>query len=628
MAKTMYLEGQALYPRERYNNIRELLHDRVAKTPDRPAYCWREGRRRETVSRTYGEFWQEINAVGEAMIARGLTDLKRVPEGKHYRPADALGVVGSNSYGWILMYNAYNFGLGVAVPIDKDLKLDEASGIAQRAEIKLLAYTRSHRKLAEGLAANCPKLHTLIALEAEDEAAELFFGERKVAVIDVNELIAEGKERLAEGSHVFADLTIYNDDVTAIFFTSGTTANSKGVMLSQRNIVSCVYCGQTIISARGQKTALSVLPLHHTYENTIGHVALWQLGVTICFNDSLRHVTGNLRDWHIEILFMVPLILEMMHRRLRQAIEKQGKTRAFNFLLKLSRGLRKIGIDLRGPFFKKIRQGIGPDLKSLMVGGAPIKPELLQFFWDIGFDVWNAYGLTECAPGLAAGNEKTISSAAVGIPIAEAKMRITPDSYNSDGEEVGELQVISDNVMLGYFRDPEGTAEAFTEDGWFKTRDYGYFKGNNIFLTGRENSMIILENGKNVFPEELESLMREIPHVTEAMIWAEPNHRGQTELYARLELDEESYRQLSETEQKSIAEQLAAAMKAINAKLPKYKTIRYFLWSFEPIIRTTTRKIKRRAEIQRIKAFLDSVGKSMREVSGMMLPVGDAFAAH
>ena len=174
----------------------------------------------------------------------------------------------------------------------------------------------------------------------------------------------------------------------------------------------------------------------------------------------------------------------------------------------------------------------------------------------------------------------------------------------------------ADNVMLGYYRDPEGTAKAFTEDGWFKTEDYGYFRDNKLFLTGRENSMIILENGKNVFPEELESLMRGIPHVLDAMIWAEVNQRGQTELYARFEIDEEALASADEADEKSLGEQLSEALKAINKKLPSYKTIRYFLWSCEPMIRTTTRKIKRREEVQRIREFLDAVGKTMREVSG------------
>lgn len=626
MSKTTYLEGKALYERARYNDIRELLKTRVDKTPEKAAYRYRVGKERRTETKTYGDFWREINAVGEAALARGLCDISRVPEGKFYRLNDALGVVGSNTYGWMLMYAAYLFGLGVAVPIDKDLKPDEAAGIANRAELKMLAYTKSHRKLAEKLAENCPTLHSLIALQPEDEAEYLEFGERKVTVIRIKDLIEEGEKLMAEGSRRYQDLPIHSHDIAAIFFTSGTTARSKGVMLSHWNITSCIYCGFSIIEPWGKDSALSVLPLHHTYENTVGQIALWQLGVTLCFNDSLRHVMENLREWDIEILYMVPLILEMMHRRLLQAIEKQGKLKLFNFMMKLSKGLRKIKIDLRRPLFKKIREGMGPNLKSLMVGGAPIDPELMQFFWDLGFDTWNAYGLTECAPGLAAGNEKTITADSVGIPIAESKMRITPDSFNNKGEEVGELQVICDNVMLGYFRDPENTAKAFTEDGWFRTGDYGYFRGNNIHLTGRESSMIVLENGQNIFPEELESLMRGIPNVIDAMIWAEHNQRNQTEIYARLEVDESAVAKLGEEESKTLGEQLSAALKAINEKLPKYKNIRYFLWSFEPMIRTTSRKVKRRDEIAKVSRFLDGIGKTMREASGMEMPASETAA--
>ncbi|HHX37965.1 MAG TPA: AMP-binding protein [Clostridiaceae bacterium] len=624
MEKTTYLEGKALHPKKRYNDLRELLQDRVQQTPTRPAYRYRIGAERRTMSKTYEEFWQDIHAVGAAFIDRKLIDPSRVPEGKHMRQADALGIIGNNSYSWILMYTAYLFGLGVAVPIDNNLKVDEAAGLANRAELKVLAYTKSHRKIAEGMAEQCPTIHTLIALEPTDEEGTLLFDGHTVDVLPIHDLINQGEHCLKTGSTTYGDRPIEKNDVAAIFFTSGTTANSKGVMLSHWNIASCVYCGHTIIDSWGRDSALSILPLHHTYENAIGQIALWQMGTTIYFNDHLRHVQNNLIEWNIEILYMVPLILEMLHRKLLKAIEKQGKMTLFKAILKISNGLRKIGIDLRRPLFKNVRRGIGPNLKSFMVGGAPLKSNLLQFFWDIGFDVWNAYGLTECAPGLAIGNEKTITADSVGIPIAEAKMRITTDSINNQGESVGELQVISDNVMLGYFRDPSGTAKAFTDDGWFKTEDYGYFKGNNLHLTGRANSIIVLENGKNVFPEELETLLREIPNVSDAMLWAEPNRRGQTELYARLELDHKAIGAMSKSKVKRISEELEAALKSINEKLPHYKTIRSFLWSIEPMIRTTTQKIKRREEIKRIHAFLKSINKTMREVSGMCFldPVG------
>lgn len=620
MHETTYIEGKALYPRERYNDIKALLGDRVKKTPERPAYRYRVGRDRQTRTKTYGEFWREIHAIGQAFLQRGLTDMTRVKEGDFMRPADMIGVVGDNAYGWIVMYLVALFGAGVAVPIDRELKAEEAASIANRSELRVLAYTASHRELAEAIAELCPSLETLIALEAEGDEKPLTFGDRVVNVLDFETLIQEGEALMDQGHTEFLDKKIHNKDIAAIFFTSGTTAKSKGVMLSHWAVASCVYCGHTIINSWGTESALSVLPLHHTYENSIGQVALWQMGVTLCFNDSLRHVVSNLKDWNIEILYLVPLILEMIHKKMLQAIEKQGKTKQFNFLLKLSNGLRKIGIDLRRPLFKKVRDGVGPNLKSLLVGGAPLKKELIQFFWDIGFDVWNAYGLTECAPGLAAGNEKTIEAGAVGIPIATAKMRITTDSVNSDGDEVGELQVLCDNIMLGYYRDPERTAAAFTDDGWFKTGDYGYFKGNNLFLTGRETSMIVLGNGKNVFPEELEELLRGLPNVTDAMVWGAENRRGQIELSARLELNPDTIGELDAAKEKAIGEELDAAIREINTKLPNYKAIRNFLWSPEPLVRTTTRKVKRRGELARIQDFLDSRGAEMREVSGEKLP--------
>lgn len=617
--QTTYVYGEALHPRERYKDIRALLRDRVKKTPERVAYRFKVGKDRQDVKKTYGEFYEEICSVGEAFLARGLTDTSRILEGEHMRLHDALGVMGENAYSWMVIYTAYLFGLGVAVPIDKDLHLEEAVGLTNRAEVKIFAYTASHEKIAKEIAAETPTIHTLIDLEGDEEGT-LQLGGRPVDVIPLKTLIAEGHALRRDGHKDYEALPIHPEDISGIFFTSGTTARAKGVMLSHQSVANCIFGGFSIIEPWGKTASLSILPLHHTFENTVGELALWQMGTTICFNDGLRYLMKNLAEWEIDIMFMVPLVLESIHKKLLQGLEKQGKTKLFNRMLKLSNGLRKVGIDLRRPLFKKVRSAIAPNLKTLLMGGAPLKPELQKFFWDIGFDVWNAYGLTECSPGIAAGNEKTMELGTVGVPAALSNFRISPDSVNNEGVAVGEVEVQSENVMLGYFRDPEATAAAFTEDGWLKTGDYGYLKDGNICLTGREKSMIVLENGKNVFPEELEDLLRGIPKVTDAMLWAELNSRGHTELCARLELDPEAIGELNAQEEALLSATLDKELKNINAKLPSYKAIRHFLWSPEPMIRTTTRKVKRRDEVQKIHDFLQKAGKTIREMSGHRLP--------
>ncbi len=618
MQQTTYVYGEVLHPGERYQDIRALLRTRVKKTPDRVAYRFKEGRERRDIQKTYGEFYGEVCSVGEAFLARGLTEPVRIPEGEHMRLRDAVGVMGENAYSWMVIYTACLFGLGVAVPIDKDLRLDEAAGLANRSELTVFAYTKSHATIAKKIAAATPTIHTLIDLEGE-EAGSFDLGGRTVEVIPLNRLIAEGAALRAAGQKNFEDLPLYPADISGIFFTSGTTARAKGVMLSHASVAACIYGGHAIIEPWGKTASLSILPLHHTFENTVGQLALWQLGTTICFNDGLRYLMKNLAEWEIDIMFMVPLVLESIHKKLLQGLEKQGKTKLFNTMLKVSNGLRRIGIDLRRPMFQKVRAAIGPNLKTFLIGGAPLKPELQQFFWDIGFDVWNAYGLTECSPGIAAGNEKTMELGTVGVPAALSNFRISPDSVNNDGVAVGEVEVQSENVMLGYFRDPEATAEAFTEDGWLKTGDYGYLANGNIRLTGREKSMIVLENGKNVFPEELEDLLRGIPHVADAMLWAELNSRGHTELCARLELDPDAIGELNAQEEALLSATLDKALKDINEKLPSYKAIRHFLWSTDPMIRTTTRKVKRRDEIQKIHDFLKRANLTIREMSGRRL---------
>ncbi|MDO5733462.1 MAG: AMP-binding protein [Eubacteriales bacterium] len=618
MTKVSTVKGRALIPRKRYGDVRTLLRDRVKESPNHPAYRFRSGKQRETITKSYGTFYREINAVGEAFLALGLVDLKRIPEGPHQRLKDALGVVGENAYNWMVVYTAYLFGLGVAIPLDKDLLSDEAVGLAKRSDMKILAYTPSHQDVALAIAEQCETIETMIVLYGE-VPDKMIFGTREVRFIALDELIKLGSKRLDEGSKAFESLELHPEDISSIFFTSGTTARSKGVMLSHQAVSACIFGGHSIINTRGQSTTLSILPLHHTFENTVGQLALWQLGFTICFNDGLRHLLNNLSEWNVDVLFMVPLVLESIHKKVVHGIERQGKSATFRRLLKISNALRKVGIDLRRPLFKKVRAAIGPNLETLFVGGAPLPRDLEIFFRDIGFDVWNAYGLTECCPGIAAGNEKLMPVGSVGVPAALSEFRIRPDSFNNEGIAVGEVEVLCENIMLGYYRDPKATDAVFTEDGWFRTGDYGYLKNGNIFITGREKSMIVLENGKNVFPEELEDLMRSIPLVQDAMLWGEVNQRGHTELCARFEIEADAFKKLCEEEKTSFSDRLQVAIKEINDKLPAYKNIRYFFWSEAPMIRTTTKKVKRREEISRVHKYLDAHGLSIREATGAHL---------
>ncbi|MDO5734678.1 MAG: AMP-binding protein [Eubacteriales bacterium] len=637
-----YVKGRELFHYERYQDIRALLKDQVRLNPNGEAYLFKEGSERTDVTKTYTEFYHDINALGEALLAREIIQLGRGSEpealvdgrnpyrtvdgGPIRRPLEALAVIGDNCYKWMISYLSFLFGLGVAVPLDRDLQTEEALGLAQRASITTLAFTASHRKVAEHLAENCSSVHSLIALDESEERVLNFNseeGEREVKVLSLPLLLAEGEALLAGGSKRYESLEIHEYDLAAIFFTSGTTAQAKGVMLSHFNMASDLWGGQSIIHIKATRRNLSVLPLHHTFENIVGQMALWQRGMTICFNDKLRYLAQNLKDWEIDSIFMVPLILESIHRRMRATITKQGKAKLVKRLIKFSNVLRKVGIDLRGPLFKQLRSAVAPNLISIFMGGAPLNPELQEFFNDLGYDVWNAYGLTEAAPGITAGNLETSPIGSVGRVCADDEMRIEVETVDEAGNEIGQVVVKSDSIMLGYYRDPEATAKVIDADGWLHTGDLGYLKDECLFLSGRAKSMIVLENGKNIFPEELENMLKEsIPEVQDAMVWPEQNRRGLVELAVRIQLDKEIMRHAAPEEQAQIAKKLAELIAQQNKRTPSYKAIKHYFWSTEPMVVTTTRKVKRREELKRIYASLAAKGLTVIEAEPQELELG------
>lgn len=638
-----YLRGHALVDFKRFSDIRELLRFYVAEYQDRPAYIFKAGADRHDVVKSYRDFMREINALGEALLERGEIQIGRIVEetgtvdGRNpyrilngdqlYRGIEAIAVMGDNSYPWVVSYASVLFGLGVAVPLDRDLQPDEALGLARRAEITTLFFAEGKRKTAEYIAAECPSLRTLIALdESEERQLHVGTGEaaRKIDVLSYQKLVARGEELLRAGQQNFQNLPLDKDDLAVIFFTSGTTAMAKGVMVSHFNMASTIWGGQCVIDMPRARRTLSVLPLHHTFENVVGQMALWQRGMTICFNDKLRYLSKNLVDWQIDVIFMVPLILESIYRKLQAGLEKQGKTKIFNFLLGLSRFLRKIGIDLRQPLFKKVRHAISPYLEALFMGGAPLNPEQQRFFLDIGYDVWNAWGLTEASPGVAAGNALSSSIGSVGRIKVNDELWVDQPQSDEHGHEIGEIILRSDSVMIGYYRDPEATAAVLTPDGRLHTGDLGYVEGESVFLSGRAKSMIVLDNGKNIFPEEIENVIRDnIPEIAAIMVWPERNHRGQIELLARLQMDPEQVEAKPQL-QSDLGPYLQERILELNHQMPAYKAIKRFFWSTEPMIMTTTRKVKRHEERARILAALEARGLTPLEAESQALELSSA----
>ncbi len=632
------LESAPTYAAPLRNNLREILEEKAKKIPNNYAYAYRTGKERRTEHRTYKELYEDILSLGEALLNnQNYTRLyveeeqtSPIDQNKLLKLATTVGIIGNNSYPWVVSYAANIFGLATLCPLDKDLKLEECLGICNRAGISILFFGSDHVDLALNLAKRCPTIKMIVAMPKSsyrealeivdsnideiDNCQYLVTDDKKIEIKQFSDLLKTGYELRKSGENKFSSLEIKSDALASIFFTSGTTDKSKGVMLSHKNICSDLNSGLSVIAPWGLKSCLSVLPLHHSFEHTVGMLALWEMEMEICINDGLKYVPQNLKEWGVEAIFMVPLFLENFYRKLNHELKRQKKDKLFYKMLNISNFLRKFGVDLRTPLFKKVRDGISPSLQTFFVGGAALDTSLYKFFVDIGYDVWQAYGLTEASPGVSAGNQDYFCIGTVGILCPPMKAFIETDANSEGPDSAGELCVKGDNIMIGYFRDKEASKQAIDSLGYLHTGDIAYFDSGRIILKGREKSMIVLENGKNVFPEEIEEIIKKFNFCENVMVFALPNSKGHSEIGVEIQVNSQFLDNLE-----SNLAYYDAKILELNSHLPKYKQIKSYIWTSESMIMTTTRKIKRNEELKKIKQFLDKNGLRLKEANALRI---------
>ncbi|WP_242856035.1 AMP-binding protein [Ruminiclostridium josui] len=434
----------------------------------------------------------------------------------------------------------------------------------------------------------------------------------------IERLIAQGESLLKNGDRSFTDAFVDSERLSVLLFTSGTTSMSKGVMLNQRNICSDVSAVSSVIKVLPNDVHLSILPLHHTFELSIGMLFMIKNGVCIAYSEGIKHIAKNLKEFNVTILVVVPAILEAMYKKMKDGIKKSGKEKQVAVLAKISKGLNSIKIDLRRKFFKRILEQLGPGLRLAVSGAAPIDKEIIEGFDMLGLKVIQGYGLTETSPVVAANNDFYNKAGTVGQPLYGIEVAI----YNPDENGMGEIITRGRNVMMGYYHDEVGTKEAIDEEGWFHTGDLGYIDDEGfITITGRAKSMIVLTNGKKAFPEEYEILLNNIEGIKESFVWGNEAPDGDIQVCAKLILNEavlkDKYGRLpSESELADIMQQ---EIRRINKDIPQYKIIRYFIMSYDELIKTTTLKIKRPIEHKKVIEVLDQAGLNMRKANGKLL---------
>ena len=565
----------------RLNSLRDMVDGTARMYGDKVHYRYRRGKELHAV--TYNDQKKNVDALGTAFYSLGLMG-KRI------------AVIGNACPEYMETYYAAVCGGGVIIPLDKDLGDEELCRFIVLSEAEAIVYTGAFNEKLPGFSDRIPAVRYFIPIEPDPAkaAAEPAVSDtdgKKVMVY--SDLIALGQKALEGGERAFVDCKPDMDKMCALLFTSGTTGTSKGVVLSNRNITAAVNASVYSMAYDRDDVFVDLLPMHHSYEVTCGHMGISAIGGELYINDSLKNTMRSIAYAKPTALMVVPLYVETMHKRVWAEIEKKKMTGKVKAAMKLSEALFAVGIDVRRKLFRDVIDGLGGNLYSIVVGGAPISPQIVKDFHAFGIDVLEGYGITECAPLVAVNRPEKVRYHSVGQPVDGCTVKIDLDgsSEGRDGTPAGEILVKGGNVMTGYYENPEATAAVFTEDGWFRTGDIGYIDPEGyIFITGRKKNVIILSNGKNVFPEELEEHLSHSPLVSECVVVGRTHDNGETVITAVIYPDPDAVKETDPEKKKAL---LKEEVNNINRTLPVYKQIRDVELRDTEFEKTTSRKIKR-----------------------------------
>ena len=568
---------EPLYKVEKITDLKDMINKSVAKFSDRPAYVFKTEKKGEFKEITYKQLKNDIDSLGTALINLGL-------EGKR------VAVIGENRYEWGVTYLAVVNGTGTIVPLDKALPENEIESLIIRSGVETIVYSNKYNEIMNDLKEKKnTDLKYFISMDLD---------ESENGIISFKKLLTRGKELLENGDKRFIDAKINVEEMRIMLFTSGTTSKSKAVMLSHKNIASNLMDISSVLKVREDDRFLSFLPLHHTFECTTGFLLPLSVGASIAFCDGIRHIAENIKEYDITFMVSVPVLYENMCKKIMKSIKDQGKGTTVNVGMKVSNALLKVGLDIRGKLFKQVHDSLGSKLRLLVAGGAALDPDTEKTFNSLGINMVQGYGLTESSPVIAVEDDKYKKIGSIGKALPTLDVKI--DKPNEEG--IGELLVKGPTIMLGYYENEEATKETIDKEGWLHTGDLAKIdKDGFIFITGRKKFVIVLKNGKNIYPEELEILINKIAGVKECFVYGKPEDDGDYKISAKIVYDKEIMKEAyGVEEEKDIKEKLWQEVKAINKTMPKYKYIKGIIVTEEELIKTTTRKVKRNVEMKKI----------------------------
>lgn len=561
----------------KFTDLKDMLKQTGEAYGDRPAYTFKAEEKGKFTTITHKEFRDEINALGTVLINMGLKD-KRI------------AVISENRYEWELSYLAVAAGVGVIVPLDKSLPDNELESLILRSQVEAIIYSSKYDAIMNTLR---EKKNTNLKYFISMDLAENTQG-----IYAEKSLKEKGKKLLAEGKTEYLEAKIDADKMGIMLFTSGTTAMSKAVMLSHKNLVTNIMDIIQRFDLYEEDRFLSFLPLHHVFECTVGFLYPISIGGSIAFCEGVKHMADNIKEFDITAMISVPAVFDIIYRKVMKTIEKKGKMQNLEKGKKISQLLLKVKIDLRKQLFKEVHESLGPKLRLVVTGGAALDPETEKGFNDLGFDVEQGYGLTETAPVIAAETPKCRRLGSIGKKFPSVEVKID----NPDEEGIGELMAKGSSIMLGYYENEEATKAALDDDGWFHTGDLARIdKDGFIYISGRKKSVIVLNNGKNVFPEEIETLLNKVEGIKESFVYEKKENDGDVKVCVEIVYDKELIKELYNIDgEESIKEFLWEKVKEVNKLMPKYKYVREMIITEEPLVKTTTLKIKRHEELKKV----------------------------
>ncbi len=561
-----------------FNNFREVIANSATNFKNNIAYKYKKSLQKpvEYIEKTYEQVDKDVKALSEYFL-NSKDNIEKV------------ALIGNNRYEWVISYFSVVCSGKTIAPMDKMLPEKEIESLVKRSEVEVAIFDKKYldvfKKLKKDTSVNLKTLICMDYIEDKD-------------VLNFEDILKQGQTLRDNDSKKYENVIIDDNKMAIMLFTSGTTDMSKIVMLSQKNICNNIYQYQPCFKILPTDTLLSFLPIHHTFESSITIFYGFYSGATVAFCDGLRYIADNLKEYEVSIFVAVPLVLETMYKKINRGIADQGKTGLINTMVKISNGLLKCHIDIRKKLFKQIIDNFGGKLRIILYGGAALDQDTIVGFKSFGIDSIQGYGLTETSPVLTAERETKHRPGSAGLALDNVELTI----LHKDKDGIGEIAAKGPNIMLGYYQNEEKTKDAF-EDGWFKTGDYGYIDEDGfLFITGRKNDIIVLRNGKNIYPQELEFLITKLSYVAETMVYARDASKTDTSLCAKIVYDKETMeKSYPDKSEKDYYDIIWADIKEINKNLPDYKHIKNIVISDKPMEKTTTQKIKRYQEIEKIK---------------------------